>query len=413
MTTYVPAAHRPTTPLLSVVIPAYNEEDAIGGVLQRVLATRPALGAAGVGELEVIVVDDGSRDGTAQAVAAWPEVRLVEHPGNRGYGAAIKTGFQQARGELLAFLDADGTYPPEALPELCRPLLSGEAELSIGCRMAGTESRMPAVRRVGNLLFAGLLSLLSNERVRDSASGMRVLNRDVLSALYPLPDGLNFTPVMSARAAHEGVAVVEVPIAYEERVGESKLHPLRDGTRFLRSMLETVLAYNPVRPLGLAGMAGTGLAALYFLGLLIARLSGIHTLGPWGTVGVFAALVSGVTGVSLFTLGATFNALVALFHHRPVRQGFLGRPLLPARMERSFGWLGITAVGGGLVLGIVCIALGIHGWDIPRLWLYLVGSAGAVLVGVQLLVSWLLMRVLETLSKREAGIAADLGHDVD
>lgn len=394
--------------MLSVVIPAYNEETAIGEVLGRVLSMEGALQEAGL-DLEVIVVDDGSRDRTGAVVAEWPQVRLIRHQGNRGYGAAIKTGFRQARGQLLAFLDADGTYPPEALPDLCRPLLDRQADLVIGCRMGNSESHMPLVRRVGNRLFAGLLTLLGNHRVRDSASGMRILRREILPILYPLPDGLNFTPVMSARAMHEGVRMVDVPIAYDERVGESKLHPLRDGTRFLRSIVQTVLAYNPVRPLGLAGVSGIALALLYFLGLLGVRLSGVTQLGHWGTFGVFAALVVGVTGVSLFTLGATFNYLVALFHQRPIRQGLLGRrPFLP-HLDRHFGWLGLAGIAGGLVMAGLCMALALRGWDMPRLWLYLVGSAGAILIGVQLLVSWILMRVLEALSRRQEGIDADMG----
>lgn len=392
---------------LSVVIPAYNEEEAIGAVLERTMAVAPALAEAGLG-LEVIVVDDGSRDGTAGVVARWPQVHLLRHPTNRGYGAALKTGFHSARGDLLAFFDADGTYPPEALPDLCRPLLGEEADLVIGCRMAGGESRMPAVRRLGNFLFATLLTLLGNHPVRDSASGMRVLRRDILPLLYPLPDGLNFTPAMSARALHEGVRVVEVPIAYEERVGESKLHPLRDGLRFLGSILETVLSYNPVRPLGILGVAGIGLALVYFLALVGVRLSGVTYLGPWGTLGVFAALVLAVAGVSLLTLGETFNRLVALFHQHPVRQGLWGRPILPPGLERHFGWMGLVSILGGLTLAGVCTALTLRGWPLLRLWLYLVGSAGAILIGIQLLISRLLVHVLTHLSRRQGDIESDM-----
>lgn len=410
--TAVDPANANGRPLLSVVIPAYNEQEAIGAVLERVLATAPRLAEAGL-DLEVIVVDDGSADGTREVVGQYAAVRLVRHERNRGYGGALKTGFRRARGELLAFLDADGTYPPEALPDLCRPLLAGESDLVIGSRMGGAGVHMPAVRRVGNLLFAGLLTLLGNHRVRDSASGMRVLRRAVLPQLYPLPDGLNFTPVMSARALHEGVRMAEVPIAYEERVGESKLHPLRDGFRFLRSIVETVLAYNPVRPLGLTGMAGLGLAAIYFLALLGVRLSGVTELGPWGTLGVFAALVAAVTGTSLLTLGATFNALVAIFHRRPVRQGLWGRPILPPGMERHFSWLGLLSIAAGVGLAAVCMALSLGGWPLLRLWLYLVGSAGLILVGVQLLVSWLQTQVLRTLSQRENGVAEDMGESVE
>src|SRR5690349_19044738 len=103
---------------LSVVIPAYNEEDGIIRIVERVKAVRPALNAVGV-ELELIVVDDGSRDKTATLAAQCGDTRVVRHLKNRGYGGALKTGFRHATGEWLAFLDADGTYPPEALPEMC------------------------------------------------------------------------------------------------------------------------------------------------------------------------------------------------------------------------------------------------------------------------------------------------------
>jgi len=98
---------------LSVIIPALNEEDGIADIIERVLAVRPALAEVGVDDLELIVVDDGSADRTAEIAATYDDVRLIRHEVNKGYGAAIKTGFRHARGELLSFLDADGTYPPD------------------------------------------------------------------------------------------------------------------------------------------------------------------------------------------------------------------------------------------------------------------------------------------------------------
>ncbi|MFN2291507.1 MAG: glycosyltransferase family 2 protein, partial [Anaerolineae bacterium] len=155
---------------LSVVIPAYNEENGIADIVERVLATRPALREAGA-DLELIVVDDGSHDRTAEIVSGYPEVCLVRHPTNHGYGAALKTGFARARGTWLGFLDADGTYPPEHFPALLTAGRGQGADLVIGSRMAGTESQMPLSRRAGNLFFATLVSLIGNHRISDSASG--------------------------------------------------------------------------------------------------------------------------------------------------------------------------------------------------------------------------------------------------
>ncbi len=392
---------------LSVIIPALNEEHGIGEIIRRVLAIKPLLPSAGIQELELIVVDDGSRDRTAEVVLGFGDVRLIQHPINRGYGAALKTGFCQARGEWLAFLDADGTYPPERLPELCRAAVEAQADVVIGSRMSGAASEMPVTRRLGNWFFAGLLSLVGNAHVADSASGMRVLRRDILAQLYPLPDGLQFTPAMSTRALHEQLKMIEVPIPYRERVGRSKLSVVRDGARFLKTILWTALSYNPVRILGLLGLVGLAVAGLIGATLVVARALGITELGPWGVFGVFAALVLAVSGVSVFSLGATFNYLVSLFHKQKVRQGLFGKPLFNPSLDRHFGWMGLGAMAGGAVLGLSSLGLGLHGWSISRLWLYLLGSALLALVGLQLVVSWIVMRVLEELSQRDVQVSQD------
>ena len=392
--------------VLSVVIPAYNEEDSITAIVERVLAVRPALAGVGV-DLELVVVDDGSADHTAEIVAACPGVRLVRHRTNRGYGAALKTGFNAARGDLLGFLDADGTYPPESFPDLCREALAG-ADLVVGSRRSGAESEMPVVRRVGNLLWSNLVTLLGNHRVVDPASGMRVFRREALERLYPLPDGLNFTPVMSTRAIHEGVRLVEVPISYKERVGRSKLSVVHDGMRFLQTIIWTVLNYNPVRVLGGLGVGLFGLGCLIATVLVGMRISGITALEPWGVAGTFAAVVMGIAGVNLFALGITFNYLVSLFHKRPVRQGLFSRPIFRVPLDRQFWWMGLLGIVSGLAFGVASLVLALRGWPIERLWLYLLAGTVLVLVGIQLGIFWVIVRVLDELSQREALVKADM-----
>jgi glycosyltransferase involved in cell wall biosynthesis len=392
---------------LSVVIPAYNEENGIAEIAQRVLAVKQSLVDVGVGELELIVVDDGSRDHTAEVAGGISGVRLIRHPKNRGYGAALKTGFANASGELIGFLDADGTYPPEYFPQLCTRAMNG-SDLVIGSRMAGEESQMPLTRRIGNIFFATLLTLVGRQKVSDSASGMRVFKREALDRMYPLPDGLNLTPVMSTRAIHEGISMAEVPIPYSERVGRSKLSVVHDGRVFLQSIIWTVMMYNPVRILGMLGLGGVLFAALVGLGLVIARLSGVTTLGPWGVAALYWGLVSAVVGISFYALGATFNYLVSLFYHEPIRQGLFGKPVFKTPLDRQFGWIGLVAVTLGVIVGIVSLVLGIRGWEISRLWLYMLGSAMFILVGIELVIFWLLMRVLEELSQREMMVENDL-----
>src|SRR5579883_311463 len=165
---------------LSVIIPALNEEGGIADIIRRVQAAAPALDGVGIHHLEIIVVDDGSRDRTPEIVATFPTVRLLRHPKNRGYGAAIKTGFNHASGEFLAFLDADGTYPPEHFSALCRIALAEHADVVVGSRRSGGHSEMPLVRQIGNFIWSNLVSLIGNQRVDDPASGMRVLRQSAL-----------------------------------------------------------------------------------------------------------------------------------------------------------------------------------------------------------------------------------------
>ena len=394
---------------LSVVIPAYNEEDGIANIIERVLSIKEPLAEAGVSGLELIVVDDASKDRTAEIVATYPEVVLIRHTINKNYGAAIKTGFRNAKGDLLAFLDADGTYPPESFPQLCRPILEDGADLVIGSRMAGADSEMPLVRRIGNTIFATLVSIISNRRVTDSASGQRVLRSEVLSHLYPLPDGLNFTPVMSTRAMHEHINVVEVPITYSERVGRSKLSVVHDGIRFLNTILMTALTYNPVRMFGLMGL---GLAGLGLIVALLALIFG-GTTKPDGLFAyLFAGLVLLSAGINIFAIGTTFNYIVSLFHKRQIRQGLLGRPIFSVPLEANFWWLGVAAVVGGILVYGLAVW---QNWTAPAStapWFAPAVSAIMVLTGLQLFTSWLLIIVLSELSERDAKAEIDLGESL-
>jgi glycosyltransferase involved in cell wall biosynthesis len=390
---------------LSVVIPAYNEEDGIAAIVERVLATGPALAKAGVEGLECIVVDDGSSDRTALIVERYiPRVQLIRQA-NKGYGGALKTGFCAASGELLGFLDADSTYPPEYFPTMCKLALDG-ADIVIGSRMAGAQSEMPLVRRVGNTIFATLLSLVAGVRISDSASGQRVIRREVLPLLYPLPNTLDFTPAMSTRALHESLVMVETPIPYKERSGRSKLSVVRDGWRFFKSIVWTALSYNPVRIFGGAG-AMMLLAALIIAGLpLLSHLSGAETAWPFPRF--FGALVLAVAGVTLYTTGTSFSYIVALFHRRPIRQGMLGRRGNGRKIEKHYWWLGLLA----MLLGI-CIYAAAAIFDLTNpanttSWFAPVVSALLVLTGVQLVSAWGLARVLAELSTRDGLVAQDL-----
>jgi len=210
---------------LLIAIPALNEEDSIESIIQRSLAARGRICAgSAVRDVEITVVSDGSTDRTVELARKYEgQIKLIVFPKNRGYGAAIQEAWNNSDAELLGFLDADGTCDPNLFRALCDVLFREKADVALGCRL-NRESRMPPIRRIGNFLFAGLLSALSTKWVRDTASGMRVVRRSALGNLLPLPNGMHFTPAMSAKAIlSEDVKIAEIDMPYNEREGESKL----------------------------------------------------------------------------------------------------------------------------------------------------------------------------------------------
>mgnify|MGYP000022014989 CR=1 FL=1 len=390
-----------TAATLSVVVPAYNEENAIDAIVERLLAQREPLRAVGVGTYEIIVVDDGSRDCTAERVASHEGVRLVRHARNQGYGAALKTGFAAASGEWLAFLDADGTYPAEELPALYTAARDGGADLVVGSRMMGTTSGMPLVRRVGNGIFAALLTLVSGRRVSDSASGMRVFRRSTLPALYPLPDGLNFTPVMSVRALYEGLRVVETPIVYEERVGQSKLSVAKDGLRFLRSIVWTAALYNPVGIFGAVGLALMALAGFWGLPPVLFYLR--HRSVPEDQIyRLFSVLIIATAGINVAIFGLLSGAIFNLFPtvRAPART-------LPKRMQQTLASAGVVLSLSGVLLMTPALLEWLRTAHITYHWSYFAAGGTLMLVGLQLSTWFVLLTMVTELAGRADLIRRD------
>jgi glycosyltransferase involved in cell wall biosynthesis len=248
---------------LALVIPALNEEEAIAGTLRRALAARAKVEAeTPVEKMFVVFVNDGSTDRTQEIVdqAEFAEVVKVRFPHNRGYGAAIKAGWKATEAELVGFIDGDGTCDPDFCVPLLRRLFATGADVVLAGRL-NPQSKMPLVRKLGNSLFARLLGLLSGRSLSDAASGFRIVRRSSLGLICPLPDRLHFTPAMSCVCLFDPrLRIEEVPMPYEERIGRSKLSVIRDGLRFLFTILFAAFFYTPVRMMALVSVV---LAAVF------------------------------------------------------------------------------------------------------------------------------------------------------
>ena len=334
----------------SIIIPAYNEEDAIEDIIQRCLNAFPSIiDKTPVESVEILVVSDGSVDKTVERAQKFEDkITLISYLPNKGYGAAIKTGFEAAHGQLVSFLDADGTCDPLYFVDMINKVFDESADIVIGSRM-GPQSKMPAIRRLGNRIFVKLIQLLSKQDLTDSASGMRVIKKNKLKEIYPLPDGLHFTPAMSVKALFDShLKIAEVDMTYEERVGESKLSVLKDGIRFLRVIFEAALGYNPFRIMAIVASFLFLFSFLYVWYPFIYFLE--HSeLAEWMIYRLIAVFVTFTAGVLLIIIGRVTQTLMDLANNNKPEENFLRK--LTDRIFLSYGLLTAS------LSGILSIAL--------------------------------------------------------
>ena len=220
---------------VSVVIPAFNEAAAIGDVVRGL--------SQGAAWREIVVVDDGSADGTSAAAAA-AGARVVRHPYNKGNGAAVKSGIRAATGEFVLIIDADGQHQPADAIRLAARL--GEYDLVVGAR--SSETQAGAVRRLGNHLLNRLASFLTERDIPDLTSGFRGARRDhLLEFLHLLPNGFSTPTTTTLAFVRAGYNVLFEPIHARERIGTSKIRLSRDGPKFLLIMLRVMTIFSPLR----------------------------------------------------------------------------------------------------------------------------------------------------------------------
>jgi glycosyltransferase involved in cell wall biosynthesis len=384
--------------VFSIIIPAYNEEESIKNTIETaIIAKEKIIECTAVDEVEIIIINDGSTDNTADIVSSYKEVRLINHETNLGYGVALKTGFANAKGEILGFHDADGTCYTERFIDLLSPILNDGVDLVVG-RRTGPGTQMPLIRNIGNRFFAAILSFLGRTEVKDTASGMRVFTTKTLEKLHPLPDGLHFTPVMSAKAIFEGLRIVEVPIPYAERQGKSKLNAIKDGLRFLFSILGVVKIYNPLKLFGIVGFLFIFVALLYSIDPVIHYVI-YGRVGEGVIYRLLTVSFLGITGILIILFGITSNLIVEILRGGITKQTKIEKIFCHPRITKNFFWIGLFLLLIGSLLIVPSLVQYIYTRTISYNWAYFVLSMFLLTLGIQFILMRYLVTIVQDLIK--------------
>lgn len=286
---------------LTVLLPSYNEEEAIVPVIREV---RDAL-RQWPGRWEILVVDDASTDQTApRAVAEC--VRVIRRPENGGSGASRKTGTRAAKGRLVAMLDADGTYIPADLPQLLSHFPDYD---QVNGARTSEQGTMKALRFSAKLLIRKLAEFISGKRIPDLNTGLKIYKRDLmLQYLWCMPDGFSCVTSMSLAFLCNGHPVKYVSVGYRKRIGVSKFHPVTDAAKYFSTMLRIIMYFRPLRvfwPLSLIVMGLTVLSASF------------HTYRQGSLALADADVILAVTSLMVLVIGLLADLIVAQRRHLP------------------------------------------------------------------------------------------------
>jgi len=225
---------------LSIVIPAFNEEDSLEAVVIRI---RDVMREADI-EHEIVVVDDGSTDATSR-IAQGLGVTLVSHPENLGYGRSLKDGIRASTNELIAITDADGSYPVERIPELV--MKAADFDMVVGARQ-GSVYHGTLTKRLARIVFRRLSEFAAGRTIADINSGLRVFRKTQVTRFFAaISSGFSFTTTVTLVYMLNGLYVHYEPISYEKRQGSSNVRYFRDTLRSLQIIVEAILRYNPIK----------------------------------------------------------------------------------------------------------------------------------------------------------------------
>lgn len=370
----------PVQPDVSIILPAYNEAVALPSVLADIARTVRS-------SHEVIVVDDASTDDTAR-VAREAGATVITHEWNRGKGAAMVTGAEAARSDRLVFMDADGTYPPQAIDRLVS--LLDQHQVARGTRTIDP-ANTPWLNRLGNRLFDRLLGAFHRLPGTDHLSGLYSIRRQNFLDMRLESRGFDVEVEIGIKSRMMGLSVASHPIEYRPRIGEKKLRPVADGLRILTRMTGMLLLFSPVATFVVPGLA----LILSGLMLALALWNGPLQLASLGLSfhSFIVAALGLVGGIQLLIIGTA----AALYR---TEAGFPARPWLVAVSRRpvriALAGLGAVTAGAGAVGTIIRVVRWVAGGGgvftdtVP-----LVGWATVGLVGLELLSAGLFLSIFE------------------
>lgn len=260
--------------LLTVLVPAYNEEETIGPMLDKIIG---AMKFMHLQDYEIIVVNDASTDRTL-AIAQQKEVKVISHEINKGYGAALKTGIRNARFKYILIIDADDTYPVDKIPLLISKI--GEHDMAVGAR-TGRNVNIPIFRRPAKAFLNLLANYLTETKIPDLNSGFRIIKKEAaLKFFHILPNGFSFTTTITLALLVNNYSVVYIPIEYFKRRGRSKFHPVKDTFNYFLLIIRTIMYFNPLKifvPLSFL-LFLTGIVILCYSYLFIGKVMDVATI---------------------------------------------------------------------------------------------------------------------------------------
>ena len=284
---------------ISIIIPLYNEEEE--AFEQTVRQIQDTINEVSAG-YEIIVIDDGSTNNTGNIAQNIDGIKLIKHDKNKGYGASLKTGIENARYGNIVITDADGTYPNERIPDLIRIYNEGDYDMVVGAR-TGEHVKIPLVRKPAKWVIGKLANYITNHKISDINSGLRVFKKpSFLPFQNIVPAGFSFTTTITLGMLSGGYKVKFIPIDYYQRSGKSKIRPIRDTLNFIKLILRIGLYFAPLK-----------IFMPISIGLFLLAIGwGLFTKFVLGELADVSSLIIAMTGFQL----AALALLAELINHR-------------------------------------------------------------------------------------------------